>query len=531
MSSASSKRSHRSVSLVRAVGANWLGYLVFAISGFLLPRFIGSSIGQERLGIWDFAWSSVQFTGWLTFGVASAASRDVARFRAVQDWTALSQSVSATLAVLCLAFGGGLVLIGAFVFFTPSLLSPETEPGIVVEARSVVAILGVSAAAALPLGVFPGMLSGLERWDLKNLTRSVTHLACLAIMGVLLLAGHGLVALACATLVAEVAGHLWAFRFVKHLCPELRISPRAVTGRDLREVLSFGGRTYLQGIARGALYQVNSLIVAAWMGPAALAVFSRQRNLVMFAGRWMNQYGNVFSPTSAALAASRDEVSLRELALKSARYGMCLALPMVVVLAVAGGPLVRLWMGSAYEAPLVLAVLAIGHLLSFAHRGTYRILVGIGRHGWAGMAEVGSAVLATGAGYVLVGPLQGGLLGASVAVAVALTLGAGLIPAMLLCRALRMPLRSFFWESTRGALLGVPPLAGSLFVAQALFADRTVVSLAAGMGAGGALLAGVYWRWVFPPSFKRRLIKRLGLARRAELRPSGRTIEGLEVRT
>lgn len=521
----------RPVSLAGAVGANWLGYLVFAVSGFLLPRLIGDSIGQERLGIWDFAWASVGFTQWLTLGVASVISRDVARFRASDNWAALSQSVSATLAVLSLAFGGGLVLIGAFVFLTPSLLPPETDSAVIFEARCVVAILGVNAAAALPLGLFRGILSGLERWDLKNLTRSGPHLVAVAIIVLLLLAGHGLVALAWAMLASDVAGHLWSYRFVKRLCPELKISPRLITRHDLREVLSFGGRTYLQGIARGTLYQVNGLIVAAWMGPAALAVYARQRNLVIFAQRLTNQYGNVFTPASAALAARGDQVKLRELALKSARYGMCLALPMVVVLAIAGGPLVRLWMGHAYEAPLVLAVLAIGHLLSFAHRGSYRILVGIGRHGWAGMAEFCSAVLATGAAYLLVGPLHGGLLGASVAVAVAVTVGGGLMPAVLLCRALQIRLASFLWKTTWAPLLGVLPLAAALIVGQVLFADQPMISLAVGLGVGGASLAAVYWRWILPPSFKKRLLKRFRRAGRAEARSIGGAADGSEART
>ena len=132
---------------------------------------------------------------------------------------------------------------------------------------------------------------------------------------------------------------------------------------------------------------------------------------------------------------------------------------------------------------------------------------------------------------MLVGPLQGGLLGASVAIAVALTLGGGLMPAVLLCRALRIPLRSFLWGTTWVPLLGVVPLAASLFVAQALFADRTMISLAAGLGVGGALLAAIYWRWVFPPSLKKRLLKRLGLAGRAEARSFGRATDGSEVHT
>jgi len=521
----------RRSSLSGAVGANWLGYLVFLVSGFVLPRLIGDLAGQELLGIWDFAWSTINFTNWLQFGIFSAVGRDVARFRVAEDWTSVSRSLSASLVMLLLAFGGGLILISALVYATPLLLPAATDPQVVRETRWVVGILGVNAAVGLPLGVFTGVLVGLERWDLKNLTRSVPELACLAAMAMLLLGGHGLVALAWATLAAEITADLWAFWCVRRLCPELRIARRLVTWEALSDVLSFGGRSYLHGIARGGLYHVNSLIVTACMGPAAVAVFGRQRSLVVSFQKLIRQYGNVFTPPSAALLASGDRDGLRELALRSGLYGMYLALPIVVVLTLAGGPLVRLWMGSAYEAPMVLAVLALGHACSFAHHGTYSILVGMNRHGWVAVAEICCAVLATVAAYVLVGHLHWGLLGAAVAIAVALTLGAGVVPIVLLCRALRIPLAGFLWKTTRGPLLSVLPLAASLLAAQAALGRGTTASLAAGLGAGGTLLAAIYWRWVLPAPLKRRLLKKLGLAGPAKPQTSVRTVEGLGVHT
>lgn len=43
MNSALVQPLRRSIALTRAAGTNWLGYLVFAVAGFLLPRLVGNS--------------------------------------------------------------------------------------------------------------------------------------------------------------------------------------------------------------------------------------------------------------------------------------------------------------------------------------------------------------------------------------------------------------------------------------------------------------------------------------------------------
>ena len=87
------------------------------------------------------------------------------------------------------------------------------------------------------------------------------------------------------------------------LCPQLRISARVLRWVRVREVLTFGGKTVLQGVARSGLYQISGLIVAYFLGAGVLAVYARQRALIMVGNRLLNQYGNVFTPSSSALAA------------------------------------------------------------------------------------------------------------------------------------------------------------------------------------------------------------------------------------
>ncbi|MCH8967782.1 MAG: hypothetical protein IIA66_01540, partial [Planctomycetes bacterium] len=101
--------------------ANWLGYLVFAASGFVLPRLISDNLGRDLLGIWDLAWLIVSYAGLLTLGVGGAASRYIARHRAREDWLALSAMASSCLAVLVVASVLAVGLALMMVWVTPRL--------------------------------------------------------------------------------------------------------------------------------------------------------------------------------------------------------------------------------------------------------------------------------------------------------------------------------------------------------------------------------------------------------------------------
>ena len=51
------------------VFAGWAGYFVMAIAGFLAPRVMDRSLGQESLGVWDFGWSLVTYFNLTQLGV------------------------------------------------------------------------------------------------------------------------------------------------------------------------------------------------------------------------------------------------------------------------------------------------------------------------------------------------------------------------------------------------------------------------------------------------------------------------------
>jgi O-antigen/teichoic acid export membrane protein len=504
--SAASRRGRESIFV--AVLSNWLWYAIVLVSGFIVPRLIHECQGSELLGIWDLGWALVTYFDWLALGVGSAVSRYVARFRAVEDWDGLNAHFNSCLALLLASFALGVLSIAGFWHLMPFVLH-SSGPDAVATARWVILLLGLSGSLNLPGNAFNGVITGYSRFDVLNLIRGTRDIALLGVMVAILLGSGGVVALAGVELAAQVAGHAARIVSAYRLCPELRCSVRYWRGPVVKEVLRFGGKTLAGSVASTSLYQLNSLLMAYFLGPAALAVYARQRALVMQGLRFIRQYAQVFIPVSSHLDARNDTSALRQLFLDSSRYTLYVVVPMTVVFLVMGGPLVKVWMGSAYEAPLVLAILAVGHLVAGTQSSVYYMLLGMGQHGRPAIYELATTAAGVLLALVLLGPLQCGLIGSAVSVAVPIALGRGLLLNWYACRLFGLPLGRYFLEVSRGPVLAAMPLAICLLGARWAFPERSFPALGLGLGGGGTVTAWVYWHWVVPPHLRSRIRRQI----------------------
>lgn len=489
----------------RNVLANWAGSMVFVASGFVVPRFIDGHMGPELLGIWDLGWSLVAYVSLLSLGIASAVNRYVSRHRATGTWSDLNRTTNSCLAVLLAAGGVGLVLTVAFVVAVPWLIS-ESAAGLQATAQWVILALGFSAALQLPASVFNGVITGCERFDLKNIIRSGCHLLTVVGLILLLISGGGLVALAVVVLAGQILAAVLQFVCARRVCPGFAIDLRTVRWATVKEVSTFGGKTVLQSMSRVILQQTVSVLVVVMLGPMALAVYARQRSLVDHATRFLNQYAHVFIPASSALHARDDREGLKTLLFTTGRYALYICLPLVAFLAVMGGPLVHLWMGDSYAAPLVIAILTIGHLGSMSQRGAFAILMGMGMHGRSALWELIGAITGVLLCLIFMGFFDWGLVGAAVGVAIPLSIVGGAAPALFACRALDVRLGTYLRAVSAGPLLCVIPFVLCLASARWIYADEPLTALLFGGVAGGAVLGAIYYRFVLPATLRAKCI-------------------------
>lgn len=114
--------------------------------------------------------------------------------------------------------------------------------------------------------------------------------------------------------------------------------------------------------------------------------------------------------------------------MSAARWSAYFTLPMIVILAILGGPLLHLWIGPGYarDCAIVLTVLALGRMSSIIQEALRSVLTGLNAHGRPGLATLAASICVVILAIVAVGPLQAALIGAALAISIPMTLADGI---------------------------------------------------------------------------------------------------------
>lgn len=483
--------------MTRNVLASWSGHMVFVIAGFILPRMIDRNIGQTELGIWDFAWSIANYFGIAGLGIGTSVNRYVAKYRAVQNTEGLRIAISSvmviqaicSLVVACLSIGAGLVLP---VFFAEKLGEFTNA------AQLVVSLLGLNIAVQMAFDSFRGVITGCHRWDIHNWLNASTYALISISMMISLVSGGHLLSLSvlyfCGTIIGEIVRAWIAFR----VCPELSIRFKYFRLVQARNMLAFGLKSIAAGIPLIFVFKGTSLFIANFIGPAALALFSRPAHLVDNIGVIVNKFAMVLTPTAGSLQGSGQLDELRQLLVSSTRIGAFLTLPIVLFLSILGDPILLIWMGERYEYGQLLVVLSIGSILSVSQQPVFSILTGLNLHGKVGIVSSMVTLCTFGIGAIVLTIIGWDLIGAAVIIAIAETVGLGIVRPICACRKLKMPFLHFHKQVFLLPIFCSIPFALCLAANRFLIVDKPLTSIVVGCTMAGLTLGPLYWRYVVP---------------------------------
>jgi len=501
---AENKKESGNPRLARNVIFNWAGYFVFFISGFILPRLISEQVGQVSLGIWDFGWSMVAYCAFGTAGVRSAVSTYVARYSASDNWDSLNNIVNSCLAIflttMTIAFGAMLIVIK----FLPNWFAGSFE-GEMTIAQVTLSVLTFGALVEMPMGVFNGVLTGKQRYDLVNMIEGSTHIAHVLISIVLLLLKLPIYWMAVTVVLGQLATAVLKYVFARREVPQLRISARHIHWSTVRFAFGFGMKDILEFSSRIFMHQTHNILIAYFFGAPMLAVFARPMALIQSANRFIMRLAAVFEPASSEAYAHRDYDELRDLLVKGTRYSLFLTFPVVVLLTLFGGTLIEFWMGPEYRKAWLVAVLAIGNLGFLSQRATYHVLLGMAMHGRAAAAMLVGAGASVVLGIVALTYFNANLISFAVAIVVPFSIVNLVFLPIFGSRAVRIRYRDFIWRTLPVPILAVVPFTIILVITAMIWGTMLNFTVFAGLAVSAVVLAVNYWIVAVPLPIKRRV--------------------------
>lgn len=381
---------------VRNVLANWTAFLFSAAVGFVLAPFVVRSLGDGAYGAWVLLGSTVGYLGLLDLGIRGAVMRYVANLHAAADHREASHMASAALFMFLIA---GAIAIAACSVIAFGITRIFTVPaGLEHAMRAVVVILGINIAVILVSGVYGGVITALQRFDLSSgIAIAVEAIRAVAVFTTLSLGG-GILALALVQLGCSSLSGATAFFLVRRLYPQLRVPARGWHRGHARQLLGFSTFSMMLQIAGMIAVQAYAFIIGAFMHVGAITPYAIASNLTEYARALVSGISQTMTPRVSALERSSSVSQLARTPVTVGRLAGLVMLPVVLTYLIRGDTFIGLWMGPQYAEPSgsVLRVLALALWFSVGPHVSVAVLMGLHRHralvpGW--VAEVVANVL------------------------------------------------------------------------------------------------------------------------------------------
>jgi O-antigen/teichoic acid export membrane protein len=300
-------------------------------SSFIIIPILTRALGVDNFGVWSAATSLVWIVWTLDLGVGNALMTLVPRALAGRSDSRPADIVAGA---LLLTAGLSVTLLAAGAI-TLALFAGRADPAFVVA--------GVALAVNVPLGLSNRLWLAVQRGQVG----AAWDFAQNCVMTVLLIAGAlsgwtvwALVACVYGTTVAANGASL-IHLMLRH--PDLR--PHAPPpSQTWRELLPEGGSMLGVALASTAVWALDNVLTLMLLGPAASASIAIALRLYTTASSFITAISTSLWPAFAE-AATTDHTWVRRGLWRSAAVLTGLSLAGSLALALAGGPLLRLWLG------------------------------------------------------------------------------------------------------------------------------------------------------------------------------------------
>jgi len=373
-----------SFSVIRNTAANYLALIWRMVAAIFLVRILFLGLGGEDYGFWTLLWVIFGYSLMLDFGFGQTIQKFTAEAMIDRNMDRLNRIISSIIASYMVM---ALLILAVTVCLTPFLdkifsFDYGTDEERLIYLKTVFLVFGVGAAAVFPSGVFPEILAGMKRYDIKNAALLCNITLQLTGIYLLLQEGYSLLGLAVfCSLLNLGTNALMAWGIVVML-PGFHPSPRLISFKTLREISNFSFYVYILNLARLMMGRCDKIVLGIMLGMNAVAVYQVGTRISELMEKLTTQFQDTLGPLAASYYKNNDWESLKWVMLKSGKVAAFITCGAVMILFLLTPPILMLWL--KVNSPDVIfitrsALLVIG--INILFRSTpEKLLLMAGRH-------------------------------------------------------------------------------------------------------------------------------------------------------
>lgn len=479
------------IAIFKNVGSSWFALGLNIVVGLFLSPYILHHLGDEAFGLWVLIFSVTGYYGLFDLGIRSSIIRYVAKYSTVAEHEELNRLVNT--AFFTYSGIGALALLITFAvsFYVGSIFRISGDS--LYLARWLFLMVGSAVALGFPLGVFGGILEGLQRFYILNLNNMSATVLRAALIVIALQHGRGLLTVAFITvalpLLANLINAVVAFRLLP-----LRFGLEHLNRESLKRIASYSGTTFIIIVAVRLRFKTDAIVIGTFVSSAAITYFTIGSRLVDYAGEVVGGLAQVFVPMSSQSDATGDLTGLRRIFVAGNRACALITFPMTAILIILGKSVIEAWMGARYIAASypVMLVLVIPFTLMLAQSASGRVLYGMAKH-----KTLAVVTLMEGGANLFLSILlvrRFGILGDAVGTAIPLACTTLFFMPRHLCRVLKMRIGVYLREAFLLPLILCGPLVAVLLFMRHWRVAHNYLQLAIQLGVGSAVYGvGLLW--------------------------------------
>jgi O-antigen/teichoic acid export membrane protein len=468
--------------VARNVSTRYAVILVETVVGLLLLPFNLHHLGVVDYGLWILVGSVTMHFSLLDLGYGGGMVKFVAQYRAHRDSRAINE-IASTMFVVMATFGLLAYGVAALLAFNLQTLLPSLTAEQAILGRSLLLMIAVLVALNFPFGVFGAITNGFQRYDANNAVAISTTVVAALVNVAVLLAGFGLAVLVACTTFVRIVAFLFYRRTAYRVYPALRISPALARRARLREITGFSVYSGLIDWANKLNYQLDEVVIGAFLGPAYVAVWAVAERIVSGTQRLTNQLNGVLFPLIVDSDTTKNQARLQQILHQGTRLSLATVVPIAVVLTVLGDVLIRAWTRTDMSAAVpVLQILAVAVCVRVGNATGNTLLKGSGRHKLVAWTNLAMGVTNVALSIYLVG--RYGLVGVAVGTLIPVIFCAVFILNPAACRRVGLPIRRQVLHSILPALWPAVVMAVVMLYTERISGGTLLaVGLQAGVGA------------------------------------------------
>jgi O-antigen/teichoic acid export membrane protein len=362
--------------LARNITAGYAGAAVNGLTLLFLTPMVIRHLGPVEYGLWVLATAVGSYFGCLNAGSGAAGVRSVASHAGAERFEETSRELGSVFRIYALI--GVLACAGLIVLSFTSLerfhVPVEQQDSV----RTLLLLIALNFLVSFPLGLTRSVLAGLHRFGLMNGIEIATALLRLGATALLLSLGFGVVSLGVVQLLASLTGHLARGIAIRRIAPQIRLTGGPTYRGLVKGVTHFSALSFGYETLRTFFDNADLILIGILAGPAAVTLFALAATLASFVLKGLQPISGVLFPLASGSAPGREGDSARMLEVAT-RVNLALAMPIVTLLFVDGGAILKLWAGEGYAASLpLLRILAGASLIGAASLSATTILFGAG---------------------------------------------------------------------------------------------------------------------------------------------------------